>query len=324
MWVDNSPDSPYYGRMYVSWNNFASGARLFVTHSDDGDTWSTPVALSAGFIRNIQLTGSPSDGTVFVDSMDEGSGGFSNRRNLMYRYTDGGDTWTQVLRSDPFAPPGSVSCGYFVAIPTIWRHMGWGQPGVGPDGVVHYAYAGKGVNSGDAGDIYYIQSPDNGDTWTDPIVLNSDQPDGGNHAQWMPSLSVTADGNVQVAWYDRRNSSDNHYEYWGIQSQDNGQTWLPDAPISDVLIDQPEQPDPNVVGCYAGEYNYHSALSPTHYMAWTDGRNPISGHFQQDVYFAQLGAVALALADLATAEPPSVEELLAQMSRTKLHLAQAR
>ena len=49
MWVDNNPFSAKYGRMYVSFNNFNvdSGA-IFVSHSDDGQTWSTPVQLTTG------------------------------------------------------------------------------------------------------------------------------------------------------------------------------------------------------------------------------------------------------------------------------------
>jgi BNR repeat-like domain len=289
IWVDNNPASPFYGRMYVSWNNFAAGQRLSVTHSDDGTTWSTPVFLSTGFIRNVQLTGSPADGTVFVAGMDEGGGGGNMRTNMIYRSTDGGDSWTEITMGPAFAPPGRfvTACGsYFYAIPPIWRHMGWGQPGVSGDGVVHYVYAGRGVNPGDLGDIYYTRSLDNGDTWSDPIVLNLDQADGGTREQWMPSLSVSLNGAVQVSWYDRRNTIGRDYEVWGIRSLDSGNTWLPDAPISDVVIPQPEQPDPSVVVCYAGDYNYVTALGDTNYVTWTDGRVPVSGHFQQDVFFA--------------------------------------
>src|SRR5438552_14744333 len=108
----------------------------------------------------------------------------------------------------------------------------------------------------------------------------------------MPSLSVTADGHVHVYWYDRRNSTDGqNYEVWGRQSTDNGQTWLAaDEPVSSVLIPQPQQVDPNVQACYAGDYNYATAFGSTHYATWTDGRVPISGHFQQDVFFAAIPA----------------------------------
>jgi Neuraminidase (sialidase) len=167
--------------------------------------------------------------------------------------------------------------------------MGWGQPGVGPGGVVHYAYAGRGANIFDVGDIYYTQSLDNGTTWSEPIILNSDQTAGGNLAQWMPSLSVTASGTVRVSWFDRRNSTDGwNYEVWGIESADNGQTWSADFPISDTLIPQPEQPDSTVQSCYAGDYNYVTAFGETSYVTWTDGRVPIQGHFQQDVFFSSI------------------------------------
>jgi len=289
MWVDNNSSSTYFGRMYVSVNDFARGQKIYVAYSDNGTTWSTPVQVSDTFVRNIQVTGSPDDGTVFVAGMDEGTGGVDMRQNIIYRSTDGGANWTRINIGSRFAPPGVTGCGYFAMIPPLWRHMGWGQPGVGPGGVVHYAYAGRGINTGDIGDIYYTRSTDNGTTWSMPIILNSDSLGGGNKAQWMPSLSVTPDGKVQVTWYDRRNSTDgNNYEYFGVQSPDNGDTWGPDEAISDVLISQPEQPDAAIVSCYAGDYNYQYSNDTTTFITWTDGRNQISGHNQQDVYFSSV------------------------------------
>src|SRR2546423_10762877 len=35
-WVDNTASSPHYGRMYTTWNDFAAGQNIFVTHSDNG------------------------------------------------------------------------------------------------------------------------------------------------------------------------------------------------------------------------------------------------------------------------------------------------
>src|SRR5207302_2535431 len=78
-WVDNNPSSPFYGRMYVSWNDLnVGGGALYVTHSDDGSTWSSG-QVNPGFIRDVQLTGGP-DGTVFLATMNEGGGGFNNRK----------------------------------------------------------------------------------------------------------------------------------------------------------------------------------------------------------------------------------------------------
>jgi hypothetical protein len=311
MWVDNNAGSPFYGRMYISWNDFAAGQAIFVVHSDDGVTWSAPVRVNTGgFVRNIQLTGSPDDGgTVFIAGMDEGGGGVNNRVNWIYRSLDGGLTWTAIQQGPPFAPPGQALCGYFAAVPPIWRHMGWGQPAVGPGGVVHYVYAARGANPGDLGDILYIRSDDNGTTWTPPITLNSDAATGGNHAQWMPSLSATPEGLLVASWYDRRNTPDNSFEFRLIRSSDNGLSWGDDQPVSEMISPQPEQPDGSVQACYAGDYNYHTAISSNSYVTWTDGRVQISGHNQQDVFFAQVpqiqtgGAIEGTVTDANTSNP---------------------
>ncbi|MGA3318027.1 MAG: sialidase family protein [Candidatus Korobacteraceae bacterium] len=153
--------------MYVSFNDFNRNGGLFVSHTDDGVTWSTPVQIASGtpFIRDVQITGTlpgsipPSAGwmsPVFLEGMDEGSGGLSTRQNIMYRSTDGGATWTSATQGPRFNPVGDGTCGYFAKVNPIWRHMGWGEPAVGPNHVIHYAYAGQGQAPGDTGDIYHL------------------------------------------------------------------------------------------------------------------------------------------------------------------------
>ena len=313
MWVDNAPFSAAYGRMYVSFNNFnVGGGALFVTHSDDGVTWSTPSQLSSGFIRDVQVAGTlpgkpgASFGfrsPVFVAAMDEGSGGLSSRQNVMYRSTDGGVTWTSATMGDRFNPVGDGTCGYFAKVNPIWRHMGWGEPAVGPDQVVHYAYAGKGQVSGDNGDIYYVRSTDNGATWSAPIKLNDDS--GGQFkTQWMPSVSVNYNpasplpqAKVTVSWYDRRSATSAcnavtdpgcSYERYAIQSADNGATWGANFAVSDGLIKEPDQQDPGVQSCYAGDYDYNTALGSSAYVTWTDGRVAVGGVQVQNVEFARV------------------------------------
>ncbi|MDQ6702096.1 MAG: hypothetical protein M3Z96_02795 [Pseudomonadota bacterium] len=104
---------------------------------------------------------------------------------------------------------------------------------------MHYVYAGKGVNSGDTGDIYYVCSTDDGLTWSAPIVLNTDQAAGGTKAQWMPSLSVTASGDVYAHWYDRRNTTNGQkYEVWAdgqLTMASAGYTAVWESPRSQVL-----------------------------------------------------------------------------------------
>lgn len=304
MWVDNNATSGKYGRMYISFNDFTNnGGALSLVYSDDGNKWTGPVVLNPNFIRDVQVTGTPAhtklfegkNSTVFVASMDEGGGGNNTRQNIIYKSLDGGATWTSTTTGPRFNPPGNVNCGYFQAIAPIWRHMGWGEPAVGPGGVVHYDYAGAGTN-GDVGDIFYVRSTDNGKTWSKPLKLNTDK-DNQFRTQWMPSLSVDPTGDVTAAWYDRRAATSScvnvtdkgcEYERVGRQSKDNGKTWMPDITISTALIPQPAQDDPTVQSCYAGDYDYNTAQSGNALVTWTDGRRSVGGVHVQDVEFAKV------------------------------------
>ncbi len=106
----------------------------------------------------------------------------------------------------------------------------------------------------------------------------------------MPSVSSTECGNVLVTWYDRRDSTDGtNYQYWGIESTDNGLTWLADMPVSDALSPQPLQPDGAIQTCYAGDYNYLTTVNDsTHLVTWTDGRTLDMERSHQNVYFDQV------------------------------------
>src|SRR5262245_5487416 len=170
--------------MYVSWNNFSvgGGALTVRVSTDNGTTW-TEHQLTNNFIRDVQITGD-TDGNVFVAGMDEGGGGFPhNDTNKIFRSTDGGNTWTNTYTGLPFSGPGVQACTdntYFTcmfnnqggAVPTFWRHEGWGEPAAF-NGVVHLVYAQHGAGA-DPGDVFYIRSTDNGMTFGAPFKLNTD------------------------------------------------------------------------------------------------------------------------------------------------------
>lgn len=308
LWVDNDPTSAGYGRMYISFGNYELGVgALQVVYSDNGTTWTTvTVSNTSTFYRDVQITGAQVSPTanrgalkgynsVFIASMDEGSGGLSTRQNVMWRSDNGGASWTQIIMGPRFAAVGDGTCGYFAKINPIWRHMGWGEPAVGPNNVVHYVYAAHGQGS-DTGDIFYTRSTDNGATWSTPLLLNTDAPGVQYHSQWMPSLSVNGSGLLTASWYDRRsvatacNSATDpgcNYERFARQSSDNGVTWgASDFAISSAIIPQPQQTDGGVQSCYAGDYQYDTAQGSTAYVTWTDGRRNVGGVQVQDVNFA--------------------------------------
>src|SRR5262245_30058321 len=282
-WADNNPSSPFFGRMYVSWNDFnVGGGALSVTFSsDNGATWHAPILVStqASFIRDVQITGDiAGGGAVYVAGMDEGGGGFpDNDTNLIFKSTDGGNTWSNTYTGPQFPGPGVTSVGYFACMfPDLggyWRHEGWGEPAAFGNNV-HLVYAQHGAGS-DPGDVFYIRSTDGGSTFSAPLMLNTD---GGGRPQWQPNLSVSPTGTLLATWYDARESASCTvgntgvpcYRMWSRKSNDNGQSWLPDDMLSDVVSPLPAQPDPNIVSIYVGDYDYGSAILTKHLTTWAD------------------------------------------------------
>ena len=65
-WADNNPASPFFGRMYISYNDFniINGALAVARSTDGGLTWSSPVLVTTGtsFFRDVQITGDPATG----------------------------------------------------------------------------------------------------------------------------------------------------------------------------------------------------------------------------------------------------------------------
>jgi len=313
-WADNNLSSPFFGRMYVSWNDFTRGQGIFVRYTtDNGLTWANERQVTATFVRNVQITGDLATGAVYIAAMDEMGGGLGNRANRIYRSTDGGNSWALTYIGPTFAGPGRGASGYFATMynsPAYWRHMGWGQPAA-LNGVVHYVYAARNSGNGDPGNVFYIRSTDGGVNFSAPFMLNTNTD--ATKAQWQPNLSVAASGSLLAVWYDERervaascqpsSPSTPCYRMWARRSTDNGATWLPDDGFSDVVTPLPLQPDPGIQATYAGDYDYASSSLDQHLHAWVDGRVTISGNSQQDAFHDRQSAGAPSPTPTPTATP---------------------
>ena len=133
-WVENNPSSPFYGRMYVSWNDFNVGqGAIFTTFStDNGATWHSPIQLHE-FLhpRHSDHRRHVGNGVMYIAGMNENGGnGNLARNNLIYKSTDGGVTWANTYTSPTFNGAGVTNVGYFECMfpdnGGYWRHMSWG------------------------------------------------------------------------------------------------------------------------------------------------------------------------------------------------------
>lgn len=301
-WVDNNPGSPHFGRQYAAFNGANGIGSINSTYSmNDGVTWVPTSTVNSTFQRVVKMTGSlGTDGTVFIQSVYDGvQGGLIGRRRLyLYRSAEGG-AWEEIFQGpaivdSQYSGPGRMDCsdsgnkGCMYA-PGYWWNQGWGQPGVGPNGVVHYVFSAWPDEGTDPGNIYYIRSTNNGTAWGLRVKINTDST---TRAQFGPSLAVNAQGMVVISWYDERNTTGDALERYARVSLDNGATWGPDMPISDGPFPVPTQPDPSFETTSVGKYN-HAMFSDNGYggdayITWVDGRNAINGSPQQDIFFDKI------------------------------------
>src|SRR6266702_5805802 len=125
-WADNNTSSPHFGNMYVSWNDFniGGGALQVRVSTDNGSTW-TQHGITSSFIRDVQITGDPATGDVYIAGMDEGGGGFPhNDTNYIFKSTDGGNTWANTYTGTSFAAPGVVVCSDNPYFTCMFSHQG--------------------------------------------------------------------------------------------------------------------------------------------------------------------------------------------------------
>jgi hypothetical protein len=163
---------------------------VFVNRStDDGVTWSTPIALPPPVAKKVNLdknwtvcdnsATSAHFGNCYTELDNFGEGDVE----LMSTSTDGGATWS-------------------VPVQTAGHDKGLGgQPVVQPDGTVVVPF--ESLN----GKIETFRSTDGGNSWSRGISVASvafHRVDGGLRTSPLPSAEIDAAGTVYVAWEDCR------------------------------------------------------------------------------------------------------------------------
>ncbi len=124
---------------------------------------------------------------------------------------------------------------------------------------------GKGLN------VYFSRSTDNGETWSEAEVIHDDDKSMKIH-NFYPSLAVTPDGVVAIAWYDQRaNPETGETEYWMTYSFDGGNSFIDNFRISGGSSIWNKTDDMNN-GFGIGEYNQMVCTDEYAMPFWADGR----------------------------------------------------
>ena len=213
--VDNSPASPFHGRVYMAWTEFVgppdnSMSREVISRSRDGGaTWSKPVVLS-GALANVEgshpVVGP--DGTVYVawcggPSICENTGAGTI---FVTRSSDGGRTWSAPVPAVNFQSVPSPLPG------NNFRLNSFPIAAVNPvNGDVYVSYPGMGRLHTN---IYFIRSSDQGKTWSSPVKMKASED------QFFQYMRVSPTGTIWLCYYDQQWNTGTLLDYSCASSTD--------------------------------------------------------------------------------------------------------
>lgn len=144
---------------------------------------------------------------------------------------------------------------------------------------------------GDA-DVLMRCSAGRGDAWGEPRRVNDDEL-GNGHPQYLPAMSMAADGRIDVIFYDRRADFDNifNHVYYAF-SNDGGQRFARNVRLTSDASNSftgQEYLHPSAQGLV--EFGSRSALVSTGsgaVAAWADTRNSLTTTAGQDVFATEV------------------------------------
>ncbi len=201
--------------------------------------------------------------------------GTTRPAHFITRTSDQGKT-TEVFQITPFAKDNVNNFG---GLDLVWSPQG------GENGTLHLVYEGSRTPEvASEADVFYRRSTDRGQTWSEPMVVNDDDPKQ-LFFSGLPNLSIAPDGRLDVAWFDTRadpgiTSNDVYYAH----SSDNGASWSKNVRISDRSIDRR-------IGVFAQNFDLNGppGIASTEayaLVAWDDTRMFDSVTQGQDIFMS--------------------------------------
>ena len=259
------------GRIHLTYTRFGTPAGIMATYSDDqGETWSPEVTVFSGGSFQGSFPAIDGQGNVYV-ALQAGS------TIRVFKSSDGGDSFQS-----------SASFNYVASsVPSMDRSSDFPQVAIDMsggafDGFVYVVWH-SGLVGGNRPMIAH--SEDGGDSWTDPIPVNQDTV---TTYHWWPSVSVDANGTVNVIYLDRRNNPGTSFtDLYLSQSTDGGYTFT-DTQVTDVTSTW-EGIAHDSGFTWSGDYIRGVTQDTSLYATWADPRNG-----DPDVYFSRIDSLGQA------------------------------
>lgn len=280
--VDDIVGSPFFGRAYTVWTNFAGSFTNRIVGSfstDGGATWSTaapvsPVPAGGHHHQGCDIEVGPG-GIVYVVWANCTTNGQNSTEDFLAfaKSTDGGVTWTGV-NDNAVDVNGIRAANLFNGIRASgFPRIAVDHTGGARNGWIYVTLAEKNIAPAtDVADVTICISSNGGTSWTHSRV-NQDTPGSGRY-QYMSAICVSPDGGVNVTYYDQRNTTGVLTEYWMSRSLNGGSTWT-DVAVSDHSFTP--APISGLAGGYQGDYTgcTSSSGSGKIFPFWADNSSGI-------------------------------------------------
>jgi hypothetical protein len=239
------------GAVHLAWLNFPtevgnSGDQVLMYYSRwDGQAWTNPVDIFVG-------TGAQPLGSPVLLPTDEG------RLHILWLSGAGlmhSSAWADdAARPQAWSPPVAAT-----AFPRpVFNNF---DAAVDARGVFHAVYAEK------IGEVYYIRSEDQGETWSQPIAVSAVPPE---MTSYKPRLAVAPDGRIHVVWTETSPTDDVRmarirYSF----STDGGNSWSDAREFGEIA-----HSDASVVAFDGNEvyiaWNASTATSGGRYLSYSN------------------------------------------------------
>jgi hypothetical protein len=273
LWADRNPDSPYFGRVYISWTQFrgipgCAAPVMFAYSTDGGSTWSKPDQITAA--HNCGIGGrqgstirSGPDGTVYLQWEDTDKSGSIQAIAASH---DGGATFS---KSTTIAGLTDIAA----AIPgSNFRTDSFASLAVDQtSGAVYAAWsdAASGV-----GTMVVYKSSDGGATWSK--VYTSPGTEG---YRFFQGLDVAPSGRIDLGYQaltaddpSKFGTGNAEVKAYYVGSTTGGATWSTAIPISSGS-DPAASAQNNLQLQFWGDYNTLVSTNTAAWFIYTDARN---------------------------------------------------
>lgn len=261
---------------YSNWNeSFTTCAPGYFTRSTDG---------SETFEPCIEIDESPRWGTLAVNA---------NGDLYVFGISNNG-TGFVLIKSTTAKDPNEAVTWDSLTVVDLDGDLGIGDP-INPQGLMGQAWVDVDLNNdnvyvlasvqrfsnNDPADVMFAKSTDGGQTFAPPVKINTDAGPGAR--QWFGTLSVAPNGRIDVIWLDDRDRNAPAGDFFSVlyhtYSEDEGETWMPNQPISDAFDPKIGYPMQNKMGDYIDMKSDNDFA----HVAWT---NTLNGG--QDVYYTRI------------------------------------